>query len=880
MDAERWSRIQTVLHHALDLPAEEREAYLEHACAGDAPLAAEVRSLLAEDASGGSILDTELARLAHDVLGREGAAPQEIGPYRVLSVLGEGGMGVVYLAEREGLGHRVAIKVLRDAALSPSRRRRFAREAQTLAHLNHPAIARLYDAAVLPDGTPYFVMEPVDGLAITTYCDRNRCSIHERLRLFRAACDAVLYAHRQAIIHRDLKPSNILVAAGPAGGDSAGIKLLDFGIAKQLDRLETVEDHTRTQLRLMTPVYAAPEQLRGEPLGVYTDVYALGVVLYQLLTDRLPFPVADLTAGQVERLTLEHDPEKPSAVAAPFASRVEAPGRAAWADLDVLCLTALQKDPQRRYPTVEALIRDIDHFLHGEPLEARPDSMPYRAGKFFRRNRRPVIAAALVAAFLVAITAFYTTRLAMARDDALAEAARTERIQRFMLGLFAGGDEAAGPADSLRVVTLIERGVSEARLLDSEPAVQAELFHTLGTIAQQMGDFERADSLLLQTLNQRRALLGPDHADVALSLLALGRLRMEQVDLDEAERLVRQSLEMSRRQLPAGHPAVADALAALGNVLQERGEYDRAATLQEEAVRLRAAQDPTSIELSVALSDLASTHFYAGRYSKSDSLNRLALAMDQRLFGRRHPFVATSLARLGATQFQLANYEEAERFYRQALAISLAYHGEDHHETAAHLLMLGQTLAFQNRLDEAMEALRPALAVRERVFGPQSPRVASVLNEMGTVALKQGEQAAAEQHYRRVVDIYRAAHGDRHYFVAVGLSNLASVYGRGQRYDLAEESINEAIELFGEALGPDHINTGIAQIKLGEVYALVERFAEAEVALRAGYETLRVQMDPSSPWLRNARVELVAIYEALGRPEEAALFQAEPTLPP
>ena len=879
MDAERWSRIQTMLHHALDLPKEEREAYVEHACAGDAPLAAEVMSLLAEDASGGSILDTELARLAHDMLGQERDVPREIGPYRVLSVLGEGGMGVVYLAEREGLGHRVAIKVLRDAALSPSRRRRFAQEAQTLAHLNHPAIARLYDAAVLPDGTPYFVMEPVDGLAITTYCSRHQCSLLERLRLFRAACDAVLYAHRQAIIHRDLKPSNILVAPDPAGGGPAGIKLLDFGIAKQLDRMETGEDQTRTQLRLMTPAYAAPEQLRGEPLGVYTDVYALGVVLYQLLTDRLPFRLDDLTPGQAERLILETDPEKPSVVGAQAASRAEAPGRAAWADLDVLCLTALQKDPQRRYPTVEALIRDIDHFLRAEPLEARPDSLPYRAGKFFRRNRRPVIASVLVAAFLVALTAFYTTRLATARDDALAEAARTERIQRFMLGLFAGGDEAAGPADSLRVVTLIDRGVLEARLLDSEPGVQAELYHTLGTIAQQMGDFERADSLLLQTLHQRQALLGPDHPYVALSLLALGRLRVEQVDLDDAARLVRQSLEMSRRQLPAGHPAVADALATLGKVLQERGEYDRAVTLLEEAVRLRAAQDPTSVELSVALSDLASTHFYAGRYAKSDSLNRLALAMDQRLYGRRHPFVANSLANLGATQFQLANYEEAERLYRQALAITVAYHGEDHHETAARLLMLGQTLAFQTRHEEALQALRPALAIRERVFGPQSPRVASVLNEMGTVALKQGDQAAAEAHYWRVVDIYRAAHGDRHYFVGVGLSNLASVYGRGQRYDLAEESLREAIELFEEALAPDHINTGIAQVKLGEVFVLDGRYAEAEVALRAGYETLRAQMDPSSPWLRNARAELVTIYEALGQPELAAQFVSEPTQP-
>ncbi len=285
-------------------------------------------------------------------------------------------MGVVYLAERTDLGSLVAIKVLRDAWLSPARRERFASEQRTLAQLNHPSIRRLYDADTLDDGTPWFVMEYVEGIPLTEYCREHRCSIDERLQLFRAVCEAVQYAHQRAVIHRDLKPSNILVK--PDGT----VRLLDFGIAKQLESLEAPlgkTDQTMTGLRLMTPAYAAPEQIRGDGVGIHTDVYSLGVILYELLAGQLPFDLSKLTPGEAETVIVGREPEKPSAVAnettkLPGAnSGATSASKTAWADLDVLCLTAMHKDTQRRYQSVEALTRDIDHYLRGEPLEARPD---------------------------------------------------------------------------------------------------------------------------------------------------------------------------------------------------------------------------------------------------------------------------------------------------------------------------------------------------------------------------------------------------------------------------------------------------------------------------------------------------------------------------
>src|SRR5438128_3878346 len=640
MDAARWERIQALFHDVADLPEPAQRASLETHCREAPALMTEVLGLLQEDARGDSLLDRDAAYVAGQVLD-EGIPPalldQHFGPYRMTQMLGQGGMGVVYRAEREGRGSVAAIKILRDAWLSPDRRERFASEQRTLAQLNHPAIARLYDADTLPDGTPWFVMEYVEGVPLTTFCEEHASSVTERLRLSRAVCEAVEHAHRHLIVHRDLKPSNILVK--PDGS----VKLLDFGIAKQLDSLEGPVDRTRTGLRLMTPAYAAPEQILGDPVGIHTDIYTLGVVLYELLTGRLPFDLANRTPSEAETVIVEQRPERPSA-----AAKEKSVSRRAWADLDVLCLTAMHIEPQRRYRTVEALIRDIDHYLAGEPLEARPDTFGYRLGKYVRRNRRMVSAVAGSVLVVLGLVVFYTVRLATARNAAVAEAARTQRIQHFMLNLFQGGDETVGPADSLRVVTLLDRGVQEAQSLDGEPAVQAELRETLGSLYQKLGKLDRADTLLRTALDQRRSLFGPDNAEVARSLVALGRLRVDQAQDEEAERLAREGLEMSKRQLRPNDPAIASATLALGQILEDRGKYDEGIKVLEQAVRLRgmAPAQPTT-ELAASMRELANTHFYAGHLAVADSLDRLVLALTRKLNGERPPLDADDLLHPG-----------------------------------------------------------------------------------------------------------------------------------------------------------------------------------------------------------------------------------------
>ncbi len=848
----------------------DRHAFLMRECADDRALLNEVKALLAEEEAGTSILDQGVPGVASQLMSDTGlvALPAEgFAPYTVTARIGEGGMGVVYLAERADVGHTVAIKVLRDGAISPARRERFASEQRTLAQLNHGSIAHLYDADMLADGTPWFAMEYVEGLPLTEYCRAHETSLEGRLLLLRAVCEAVQHAHRHLVVHRDLKPSNVLVR-----GDGV-VKLLDFGIAKQLESLETPVEQTKTGLRLMTPAYAAPEQLRGGQIGIHTDVYALGVILYEFLAGRLPFDLTGCSPAEAERLITEQTPERPSVAGAREDSFARG---ASWADLDVLCLTAMHQDPMRRYRTVDALIRDIDHFLAREPLEARADTFRYRAGKFLRRNRNAVVAASSAFVLVVALVTFCTVRLKGARNTAFAESARTERIQRFMTNLFEGGDQQVGPSDSLRVITLLDRGVQEAHALDAEPTVQAELYLTLGGIFQKLGQLDRADTLFQLALDQRRTLYGDDHPEVAESELALGGLLTTRARFEDANRLIRDGLARLQRHRPADHPSVTRGLVALGTLLEAQGEYTEAIAALEQARQRqeRSATGPNA-DLTTTLTELGNTHFYAGNYTTADTLFRRTLSMDRQLYGERHPLVANDLINLGAVLHDQGKYSESEPFYREALALNEGFYGGEHPKVAENLTMLGRSLVFQRRLDEADSVLRRSAGILERVYGETHPLLASALNEIGNTAILQDRLDEAQRVFERVAKIYRTIHSGDHFAVGIAVSNLASVQYNSQRYQAAEGGFREAIRVFRVTQGEDHINTGIARIKLGRVLLRERRWAEAADESLAGYHILSPQMDSTVSWLVSARRDLVAAYDSLGQSERGETFRQE-----
>lgn len=871
MDARRWERVQTLFHHVVSLPVGQREGFLSALAADDPAIHKDVLEMVAEDSHTQGLLNRTVSSVAGRVLGQMPLPPKgQFGQYRITGMLGEGGMGVVYRAVRDDLGSTAAIKLLRDAWLSPSRRERFIAEQRTLAQLNHPSIAALYDADALPDGTPWFVMEYVQGEPLTTFCRTRVTRIADRLSLFRDVCEAVQHAHEHLVVHRDLKPSNILVKT------DGTVKLLDFGIAKQLDEHARPLDRTMTGMRLMTPAYASPEQIRGEKAGIDSDVYSLGVILYELLADRPPFDLAECTPTQAEIMILEREPERPSTAAdhddCVTDARRLSPG--AWADLDVMCLTAMHKDPARRYRTVRALIDDIDHFLKGEPLDAQPDSFSYRAGKYVRRNRVPLSIAGAAAAGLAGLAAFYTFRLKKARNVAIAEAARAQRTQRFMVNLFEGGDSEAGPNEDLRVSSLLDRGVRDAEALSNEPVVQADLFETLGRLYQKTGRMDQADLLLSRALENRRTLFGDDIAQTGGALLAIADLRTDQARLDEAEQLARAALAQLEREFPSGHPLVSAATVALGRALETKGAYAEAIPILQKAVHLQERGGDT-VELANSIHELANVHFYLGQYDESRNLNTRTLDIYRRLFGNTHPHVGDTLINLGAIEYERGDFAEAERLYREGLAITEAWYGRDHQRTAPNLTMLGRALVRQDRLQEADDLLRRALRVQERSFGSEHPSVASVLNELGTIARKEKRLDEAEACFTRMADIYRAVHKGAPYpYTGVALSNLGTVAHERGRFDQAERTFGEALEIMQQTLPPDHTNIGIAKVKLGGTLLAQRRFEEAIRETQAGYEILKDKLKPDAAWIVDARKNLAAAQEAIGAPGTAKAMTA------
>ncbi|MBL8958506.1 MAG: serine/threonine protein kinase, partial [Gemmatimonadetes bacterium] len=781
--------------------------------------------------------------------------------------LGEGGMGVVYRGERADLDGVAAIKVLRDASLSPARRDRFVAEQRTLAQLSHPGIARLFDAGTLPDGTPWIAMEYVEGLPLDTYCATHRAGLGDRLRLLRDVCRAVQHAHQHLVVHRDLKPSNVLVTA------AGEVKLLDFGIAKRLEE-STDPGATRTGLRLMTPAYAAPEQVLGRALSVRTDVYALGMIAWELLTGRLPFDLAGASPVQVERLVVEHEPGRPSVAGAAAGVVVS---RDQWADLDVFCQTALQKDPARRYATVDAMARDLERFLAGEPLEARGDSWRYRAAKFARRHARAVSVAAAVLIGGIGLVSFYTIRLARARDAAVGEQVRAQRIQRFMTDLFRGRDPDAGPADSLRVIALLEQGVLEARSLDAEPEAQADLYETLGGIYQQLGSMGRADSLLAEA----RAVWSRDPVANRRSLarmdVLLGDLRTDQARYADADTLLRGAVSTLRALSgePGGDVSVGDALVALGRSLTERGAHDTAIVVLDTANTLLARVAPDTREHLRAMSELANATFYAGNYDRADSLNRQVLSLTRRLYGERHPLVAEDLMNLGATEQERGNYKESEQLFRQAIDITTAFHGETHYRTASNVLYLGRSLLLQNRYDEARAAMQRALSIRERVYPPTHPTIANTLNELGSLAMREERYVDARTTFERVLSIYRSAYPGMNFRVGVAIANLGDTYLYEKDYRRAEAHYREALTHYIASQGPEHLNTGIGYIKLGRALMRGGRFRDAEPEIRRGYAIVAKVAEPTVSFLQAARLDLSIVFDSTGRPDSAAKYRAE-----
>ncbi len=818
LDPERWERVQRLFHAALEVPRDEQERFVR-ANADDDDVVADVLAMLAADAAPDSPLEGDAGWAADALLDMREAPGRRLGPYVLGEPLGEGGSAVVYRAHRHDLGNTVAIKILRDAWVSPSRRRRFHAEQRALAALSHPNIARLLDADTLEDGTPYFVMEYVEGTPITVHCAQQRLSLVERLQLFRAVCDAVQHAHAHALVHRDIKPSNVLVTADDR------VKLLDFGIAKHLDELDAEDTATRTGLRPMTPAYAAPEQIRGDGVGVYTDVFALGVMLREMLTGRRPGNEAAAHSRNEEIDAVPANYDGPTSMT-----------RATRADLECICSVAMHDDPARRYPTVEAMGRDVERFLRGLPLEARPDSLRYRAGKFVRRNRHVVAAALAVMVIIVAGSIGHTVRLSAARDRAETEAAKAREVTDYLVGIFEAADPYAETPET-DVRTLLDRGEAQVEALAAQPQLQAELLGVLGRVRVALSDFERAELLLGRTLEVRRNESDP--LAVANALVEMGRLHYHTGNYDDGVAALNEAVAIRSASLRPDDPALAEALDELGVLTASRGDYAGADTLYTRALAIRRTVHATPHpDLGISLNNVAVNRFNLGQFDSSAEHYEQAIAVERAIYGTDHPTVATTLANYGKLHEQLGHFDEAEELLSEALRIRQARLGPDHYETALSLSQLGGLLQQAGELERAEQHLREALAIRERILGPDHPGVGTTLNGLGLLLVQRAQYDEAVDAFRRVISIYAAALGADHRFTGVATGNLAAALHAGGRLDDAEREYRRSIAILSAVHPPDHPELGWNVGRFGILLADALRDEEAEPLLRRAHASL------------------------------------------
>jgi serine/threonine-protein kinase len=859
---DRWQEIQAVFLAAADLAPAAQAAYVAEACAADPTLRDEVLSLLAAErrSAGTAFITDAVAGAAQGVGAAERAARigERVGPYRLVREIGHGGMGTVYLAERvdEQYHASVAIKFVRGTLAAPDLARRFRAERQILADLTHPNIAWLLDGGTASDGTPYLVMEYVEGAPIDAWCDQRRLGLGGRLALFQQVCAAVQYAHQALVVHRDLKPSNILVTTDGTP------KLVDFGIAKIL--AEGRDAEVTGTMRLLTPAYGAPEQASGGRITVATDVYALGAVLYKLLTGRQALDLTDATPGEIERRICEEVPPPPSAAATgvPTAWRRRLRG-----DLDTIVLKALRKEPERRYGSVEQLADDLRRHAAGRPVLARPDTLAYRASRFVGRHRWGVGTAAA----LVALTGFYTARLARERDYARTEATKAAAVADFLKGLFEVSDPSQSRGNSVTARELLDRGALRiAAGLADQPGVQAQMMRVVGEVYGSLDLTEQARPLLLGALEKSRALYGPNGAEVAATLLSTGVMWQNSGERVAAESAFHEALRIRQRLAPHDDAAIAPVQSRLAYLVEGSGRYAEAERLYRDALarsrRLYAPDDPRVATILVRLGGLLRQ---TDRFDDAEPLLREAVEAQRRHYGRVHPRVASAVRNLAALRRDQGDFEEADTLYREAIAIRRALYGNEHQDVATTLHSYALLLQRKGEHARALATFTEVVAMLERLHPRGHPNLGVGHYDLGVELRDQGRYDEAAAHLRRAISMNDRFLAPEHPDRGEARRALASVLMAQRRYRAAEPILREALTLRRAARKPDDRSVRETETELAACLAALRRFAEAEALLLPAYEALRSSADADSGSVQAARRQLVALYEAWGKPVQA-----------
>ena len=840
MTPERWRQVEPIFDHALDLSPGARSAYLDDACASDERLRADVESLLSADQGTTGVLDRSSESFLHlDTSSSLDAGLElgtQVGPYRIVQPLGEGGMGTVYLGERADgqFEQTVAIKLIRAGHDSAAVHRRFLAERQILARLQHPGIARLIDGGLTGTGQPWLAMDYVDGAPLLAWCDARRQTVGDRLDVFEQVAEAVRYAHQNLVVHRDLKPSNILVT------NAGQPKLLDFGIAKVLTPAPADHDGagdapTETGV-LLTPEYAAPELVRGEPVTTATDVYALGAVLYELVSGHRVHRFERRSPVEMVRVICEHEPEPPSVAAkrdpAAAAARSTTPGRLQQelhGDLDTIIQTALQKVPARRYPTVDALLGDLRAYRAGRPITARRASMAYRARKFVGRHRVGVAAGITLA---VALAGGVFATLWQARATAR-EAARAEAVKEFLVGVFRTADPAEARGREITVRDLLARGATRVdSALAAQPSIREELLGDLARIHRSLGLYESADTLAQRAADLALASYGEVSPAFAARLTEWGATSRLARRAARSDTLLRRALAIRQQTLGARHPDVATTLSELALTAADRGEIGRANDLARQAMEIdRRFYGARDLHVARDLELLARLHAQMeGEYDMADSAFRASLGIFGSHYDAGHPEVIRVQNGLAANLRNMRRYADAESIHRDVLAKYRTLHPDGHPDVATALHDLGVVLGRQQKFTEAESSYVEAIAMRRRLAGDDIGTL-SFLNDLGVLRAEKGDLPGAEVALREAADRSRSELGAGHPQTLSALGNLAVVLTRAKKLDDAERVLRDVVTA-RRTMPSERPGLARALTSLGVVLRDAKRYTDAEGALR------------------------------------------------
>ncbi len=843
MNAAKWKEVQNLFQRATQWPSADRDSLLSEACAGNEELRDEVESLLAFDHPG------ELTMVAgHSAPEEEAVGGRRIGAYRLLREIGRGGMSVVYLAVRDDrhFERRVALKVIRPGFGFGHQEmmQRFRQERQILASLDHPNIAHLLDGGSTEDGLPYFVMEYIEGMPIDRYCAAHGLSVPQRLRLLQTVCRAVHHAHQNLVVHRDLKPSNVLVTS------SGEPKLLDFGIAKllnpQLTRAEVVS--TTPSLQLMTAGYASPEQILGEPISTASDVYSLGVLLYELLAGRTPFSLEGLAPGEVARLVGETTPmppsqrsrrgretNNPSTPSAPPPLRLHR-------DLDAIALMALRKEPNRRYGSALQMSEDLARFLDRRPVCARPETVVYRLGKWIQRNRLAAVLAVAGMLFALGMTAqairasralaqAETQRIIAERERGRAYGSERSRdlIEQLLMQLFLQGDPDHRTSSPITARDILERNLRNTeRHMADQPLAQADVYDLAGRLYQELGMYDQSGPLLERAYALRQA------------------------------------------QLPVAHPHLADSLHHLANHHYLQGEFARAEREERQALEIRAGYfGEKSLEVAESLQQLGAYLLVQERTEEAETRLLRSLELHRALLPSADPRIAGALNTLSYFYYWTDDLQAAKVAGTQAVALLTEHFDADHPEVAEALSTLSLVLAKEGNFAEAEDLLARVLDIWREAYPDSHASVAGALNDFGSLLTASGEAPRAESYLRDAVEVYREINGGQVSMLGTSLSNLAFSLFRQGKLEEAREVYQEAQEAFAKTLGTDNTSYATTLTMLAEVYRKLGEAAQAVTLHRRALRIRRAVLAPGERAIAESAFALGRVLNELRQPAES-----------